>query len=79
MGLKDAVAEKGVGGVDGAAEAEGGVNPMVGVSKRLIDWGSGDSHRRSIVEVIPYRIPNSCSILLEVYAEDVYNGWCLLF
>lgn len=56
MGLKDAVAEKGVGGVDGAAEAEGGVYPVgarVGMME-VNEWGEreGDLHRRGIAEVI---------------------------
>ena len=50
------MAEEGVGGVDGAAEAEGGVYPVVGVGMRLMVLGRGSLHRRSIVEVILRRI-----------------------
>lgn len=57
--------------MDGAAEAEGRVYPVREVSMRWMLSGRGNSHRRSIVQVILSRMPNSCSFLPEFCAEGL--------
>jgi hypothetical protein len=44
VGFEDAVAEEGVGGVDGAAEAEGGVYPVAGVGMRLMVFETRETY-----------------------------------